>query len=66
VRLRFRDQNSEINLDETWDAQQAAYKQLQGKIITVLEKKEMAICMEIYKRTIRTAMAIVSLPEIEI
>jgi len=34
-------------------------KQLQGTIITVLKRKEMAIRKEIWKRTIRTAMAIV-------
>jgi len=52
VRLRFSDPNSKINLHEKSDAQQAAYKQLQGTIITVIEREEMAICMEICKRTI--------------
>jgi G:T-mismatch repair DNA endonuclease (very short patch repair protein) len=62
VRLRFSDTNSEINLHETWNAQQAAHNQLQGTIITVLERKEVAIYMEICKWTIHTAMAIVNLP----
>jgi len=62
VRLRFSDPNSEINLHETWDAQQTTHKQLQGTIITVLERKEVAICTEICKWTIPTAMTIVSLP----
>ena len=62
MRLRFSDPNSKINPRETWDAQQTTHKQIKDKIITVLERKEMAICTEICTRAVRTAVAIVSLP----